>query len=121
MNAREYYLQNRERIRAQQKAYKASARGAEVNRRCSASWYRSAAARGVVTWRLKPPRSLASWSGRLRWRTTLRSTNGELVVASVWELMELFGDGSRIRFRERMLDRDMSREPGAKWLREHSC
>ncbi len=106
--AREYYQRNRERIRAQQKEFRLTEAGRQGNKRCSDSWYRAAARRGVVLWRLKPPRSIAAAAARLRWRMTLQSSNASESVGSVWESMALFGDGSAIRFRDRRADVESS-------------
>jgi hypothetical protein len=115
--ARDYYARNREAIRLQQKLYKSAPAGREVNNRCADHWYRSVRARGVVTWRLKPPRGFARLAAQLRWRTTLRSTNGSHFDGSVWDYMAMFGDSHKIRFREKMADAASSSGPGLKWLR----
>ena len=114
--AREYYVRNRERIRAQQKERRATAAGRETNKRCSDEWYQRAKGRGVVVWRLKPPRGLEKLAAALRWRTTLKSSNGA-PGGSVWEYMMLFGDAKRIRYRDKMADAGSASGPGSKWLR----
>ena len=117
--SRQYYLRNKDRIRSQQKSYKSAGPGVDVNHRCAERWYQAAKSRGVVLHRQKLPRSLAAWARRLRWRITLRSTNGVDVGLSAWSLIELYGV-AEIRFRERTMDREMCVGPAAKWLRENS-
>jgi hypothetical protein len=122
-----YYARNRERIRAQQKAYKATARGQAVNHACSSRWSAAHVRRGVVTWRLKEPRGVAAWRARLRWKLRISQNLVSLVDSqgegsSMWVVLEVFARDriKAIRTRERFFDAESARGLGAQWLKGRS-
>ncbi len=89
----------------------------EANKTVQRERARAIRKRGAIRWRLAEPRSVRAAAKSLRWRSSMRSSNGDY-GGSVWDQVMVYGNGRVIRSQERGARVDASQGPGAVWLRK---
>jgi hypothetical protein len=79
----------------------------------------AARSRGVDIHRLREPRGLARIAAVLRWRAPL-SSNGDWRPLNAWDAVMLYTNVRRLRDRSGAVDREISNDAAAKWLRKQT-
>lgn len=108
----------RRRVKAREYARKHAAANRERAKARVYEWRARARKRGVLLKRLREPKSLAAWSGQLRWERPT-SSNGDWRPSTAWDALQVYGDPSRLRRLATWADRGMHRDAAARWLREN--